>query len=186
MKKHAIFPIFAALLALCLFCLCAAPAFAQTPEERVLEARRAYAEAQEAIAQGRGEPLAKNEITLNATYMLPGSGQTNRKVELFFRTPETDENGRLKTPALYMARESFNVAARKFYREYLYDAAGEPLFCFARHDTYDQGTVERRYYYKNRQTVSAAPAGDGTEWLPRFDRIRALFQEYMALQGEDE
>ena len=178
MKRQTFSKIFTALFALCL----AAPAFAQTPEERVLEARRAYAEAQEAIAQGRGEPLAKNEITLNATYMMPGSGQTNRKVELFFRTPETDENGRLKTPALYMARESFNVAARKFYREYLYDAAGEPLFCFARHDTYDQGTVERRYYYKNRQTVSAAPAGDGKEWLPRFDRYKALLQDYMAVQ----
>ena len=114
--------------------------------------------------------------------MMPGSGQTNRKVELFFRTPEVDENGSLKTPALYMARESFNVAALKFYREYLYDAAGEPLFFFARHDTYDQGPMEARYYYKNRQTVSAAPAGDGAEWLPRFDRIRALFQEYMAAQ----
>ena len=174
----------AALLTLCLSAAPAVSAAAQTPDEYVREVSRAHAEAREAIARGKSEPQAKNEIILNATYMIAGAGQTLRKVELFFRPLDRDENGYAKPPVLYLVRESFNVAAREFYREYLYDAEGEPLFFFSRHDTFDQGKVEQRCYYRNRQTVSAAPEGDGAAHLPRFDRYKALVRDYMALQQE--
>lgn len=167
--------------------LCAAPALAQTPEQQdyIKQVRAAYAEAQATIAQGQGEPQAKNEATLQATYMRPGAGQTQHKVELFFRMVDTDEPGHVRRQ-LYLARESFNVAARTFHREYLYDNAGAPLFLHTRHDTYDKGRVEQRYYYRGGKVAAAEPeGGDGAAYLPQFERMKTLLQNAIALQSDD-
>ena len=172
--------------------LCAAPALAQqalqpSPEQDYIEQVRAvYNKAQDAIRQGQGEPQAKNEATLQATYMQPGAGQTQHKVELFFRMVDTDEPGRVRRQ-LYLARESFNVAARTFYREYLYDNAGAPLFFHTRYDSFDKGKVEQRYYYRGGEVAAAVPeGGDGMMHLPQFERMKTLLQSAIALQQGDD
>ncbi|MBQ6656359.1 MAG: hypothetical protein IJM64_03615 [Ottowia sp.] len=172
--------------------LCSASALAQqelrpSPEqEYIFQVRAVYAKAQDAIKQGQGEPQAKNEATLQATYMRPGAGQTQHKVELFFRMVPTEEPGHVRRQ-LYLARETFNVAARTFYREYLYDDAGAPLFFYTRHDSFDKGRVEQRYYYRSGKLVVAEPeGGDGATHLPQFERMKALLQSTLALQQGDE
>lgn len=176
----------AALLALS---LAATPALALQPspeQEYIFQVRAVYAKAQDAIKQGQGEPQAKNEATLQATYMRPGAGQTQHKVELFFRMVPTEEPGHVRRQ-LYLARETFNVAARTFYREYLYDDAGAPLFFYTRHDSFDKGRVEQRYYYRSGKLVVAEPeGGDGATHLPQFERMKALLQSTLALQQGDE
>lgn len=165
--------------------LCAAPALAQTPEQQgyIKQVRAVYNKAQDSIKQGKAEPQAKNEVTFKATYMQPGAGQTQHTVELFFRTPQVDEDGRTMPAQPYLARESFNVAARKFYREYLWGDAGEPLFFYSRHDTFDKGKVEQRYYYRGGEVAAAVPeGGDGMLHLPQFERMKALLHSVQALQ----
>ena len=182
-----------ATLSLCTAALAfAAGALAQqelqpSPEqEYTFQVEAVYAKAQEAILQGKAEPQAKNEATLHATYMQPGAGQTQHKVELFFRMVETDEPGHVRRQ-LYLARETFNVAARTFYREYLYDNAGAPLLFYTRHDTFDKGKVEQRYYYRSGKLVTAEPeGGDGAAPLPQFERMKALLQSAIALQQGDD
>ena len=176
----------AALLAA--FTMCAASALAQQPspeQDYIEQVRAVYNKAQDAIRQGQGEPQAKNEATLQATYMQPGAGQTQHKVELFFRMVDTDEPGHVRRQ-LYLARESFNVAALTFYREYLYDNAGAPLFLHTRHDTYDKGRVEQRYYYRGGKVAAAEPeGGDGAAYLPQSARMKTLLQSAIALQSDD-
>ena len=126
-------------------------------------------------------------LTLKATYMQPGAWQTQHTVEVFFRTPQVDENGRAVPAQPYLARETFNVAARTFLREYLWSNAGEPLFFFSRHDTFDKGKVEQRYYYRGGDVAAAVPeGGNGMDFLPQFERIKALLHSTQALQqGND-
>ena len=178
----------AALLALS---LAATPALAQelqpSPEqEYIKQVRAVYNQAQDSIKQGKAEPQAKNEASLQATYMQPGAGQTQHKVELFFRMVDTDEPGHVRRQ-LYLARESFNVAARTFYREYLYDDAGAPLFFYTRYDSFDKGKVEQRYYYRGSDVAAAVPeGGGGMDFLPQFERMKALLHSTLALQqGND-
>lgn len=172
----------AALLALS---LAAAPALALQPspeQEYIKQVRAVYNKAQDSIKQGKAEPQAKNEVTLKATYMQPGAGQTQHKVELFFRMVPTEEPGHVRRQ-LYLARESFNVAARTFHREYLYDNAGAPMFFYTRYDTFDKGRVEQRYYYRSGKLVVAVPeGGDGMLHLPQFERMKALLHSVQALQ----
>lgn len=178
----------AALLALS---LAGASALAQglqpSPEqEYIKQVRAVYNQAQDSIKQGQAEPQAKNEATLQATYMRPGAGQTQHKVELFFRMVPTEEPGRVRRQ-LYLARESFNVAARTFHREYLYDNAGAPLFFYTRYDSFDKGKVEQRYYYRDGDVVAAVPeGGNGLDFMPQFEHMKTLLQSAIALQqGSD-
>ncbi|MBQ9579007.1 MAG: hypothetical protein IJR28_05695 [Ottowia sp.] len=176
----------AALLALSLTC---APALALQPspeQEYIKQVRAVYNQAQDSIKQGQAESQAKNEATLQATYMRPGAGQTQHKVELFFRMVPTEEPGHVRRQ-LYLARESFNVAARTFHREYLYDNAGAPLFFYTRYDTFDKGRVEQRYYYRSGKLVVAVPEdGGGLDFMPQFERMKTLLQSTLALQQGDE
>ena len=177
----------AALLAALALCGASALALQPSPEqEYIMQVRAVYNKAQDAIKQGQGEPQAKNEATVQATYMQPGAGQTQHKVELFFRMVDTEEPGYVRRP-LYLARETFNVAARTFYREYLYDDAGAPLFFHTRYDSFDKGKVEQRYYYRGGEVAAAVPeGGNGMDFLPQFERMKTLLQSAIALQqGSD-
>lgn len=47
------------------------------------------------------------------------------------------------------ATQQFNVAARNYYDEYLFDANGQLIFCFRKYPDYDNSQYELRFYFKN-------------------------------------
>lgn len=55
-----------------------------------------------------------------------------------------EKNGKLK-----FATQKFNVAARDFYEEYLYDTDGQLIFCYRRYPEIDGSMNELRFYFKN-------------------------------------
>ena len=61
--------------------------------------------------------------------------------------------------SLVMVRRSYNVAAREFLEEYVYDEAGKPLFYFTRFEEFIEGLDDaskielRRYYDENGNII---------------------------------
>lgn len=176
-------------------------ASAQGKTEKVKAIRQAYAEAVEMTKID--EPHARTEMTMTLHRNLPGIGIQKRNVE-FFGCAEYGEEG--ASFSVRLVRVSYNVAARKYYEEYLYDENGEPLFCYMRYDGFFAETTtkeELRYYFDGRSLCSFlykakdADTGkeikrneipelfemfDGSDYadrLPEFDNYRRLFDMAM-------
>ncbi len=56
---------------------------------------------------------------------------------------------------LVFATQQFNVAARNYYDEYLFDKNGKLRFCYRRFPTYDGDTVELRFYFENGRLIKS-------------------------------
>lgn len=142
MKKSYCLP-FALLL---VFVLSAMPTQGQNSSDRVKEIRQAYAEAQEMTKID--EPLARTEMTVRLSRNVPGIGLQNRKIEYFGSTHEDEDYNMIYDVRLI--RISYNVAARSYYEEYLYDENGKPMFHYCKYDGFSADLVtkeEKRYYF---------------------------------------
>jgi hypothetical protein len=70
--------------------------------------------------------------------------------------------------SVYFITRSYNVAARKFYQEFLFDGPEcELLFFYQRNDALDGGADETRYYY-GKNGVHKAIKG-----IAEFDEVFA-------------
>ena len=122
---------------------------------KIKEIRQAYAKAVEMTQYD--EPLARTEMGITVHRNVPGIGLQNKKIE-FFGTDRIDESQDYKTVYdVRFIRISYNVAARKYYEEYLFDENGEAMFFFCKYDGYygENGSKEeKRYYYDNRDLIS--------------------------------
>lgn len=137
-------------------------------DDRIKVIRKAYSDA---IALPKIDVSeARSELKMNVHRNVPAIGVQDQKVEFFGTTHE--EEWRLIND-VRLVRVSYNVAARKFYEEYLFDEKGEPMFCFIQFDvaTGDRDLKgEKRYYFDKRAVCSfnfkAKDAGTGKEIAP--------------------
>ena len=112
--------------------------------------RAAYSAAKEKVelnSHAQEQNVPRSDMEIVSHYVIPGCGPTEEIIHYYFTL---DEDPVLGTPyyKLYFITTSYNVAARKYYQEFLFgEDDTDLLFFFQRNDAQDGGTDETRYYY---------------------------------------
>ena len=112
--------------------------------------RAAYSAAKEKIeanSHAQEQNVPRSDMEIVSHYVIPGCGPTEEIIHYYFTL---DEDPVLGTPCykLYFISTNYNVAARKFYQEFLFsEDESQLLFFFQSNDALDGGTDEMRYYY---------------------------------------
>ena len=147
--------------------------------------RAAYIAAKEQIelnnhAQEQNVPRSDMEIVSH--YVVPGCGPTEEVIHFYFTL---DEDPVLGTPyyKLYFISTSYNVAARKFYQEFLFSKDdSDLLFFFQSNDALDGGTDETRYYYGKsgiHKSIKGAAELDEVFAARKADDLKTAFTHLM-------
>ena len=143
--------------------------------------RAAYIAAKEQIdlnSHSREQNVPRSEMEIVSHYVIPGCGPTEEVIHYYFTLGEDPVLG---TPyyKLYFISTSYNVAARKFYQEFLFDEEGSDLqFFFQSNDALDGGTDETRYYYgKNgvHKSIQGTAELDEVFAARRADELKTAF-----------
>ena len=130
---------------------------AQSVMERLIEIRRAYAEANQMMLQAIEEPNLDNSMHIEMRRMFGGSGMQNYKIDYYsgdFSGEEPEFGVSVWSP--YFIRVKYNWGARVTVSEYLIDPRTSTLmFVFTKSDDnpldisdMGEGVYElRKYYY---------------------------------------
>ena len=122
-----------------ILCLCALGSV-QAQNAQVANIRKMYAEAKEIIANKKKAEIPPDETVVTSNYMAPGAGPI-KDVTHYFYSGEYDENLRNVYYTPYFITRSYNVGARDFYEEFLFDK-GSLVFYFSKSQN-----DETRYYF---------------------------------------
>lgn len=112
--------------------------------------RAAYSAAKEQVernSHAQEQDVPRSDMEIVSHYVIPGCGPTEEVIHYYFTLGEDPVLG---TPyyKIYFIFTSYNVAARKFYQEFLFgEEESDLLFFFQSNDALDGGTDETRYYY---------------------------------------
>jgi hypothetical protein len=143
--------------------------------------RATYSAAKEQVeinrhAQEQNVPRSDMEVISN--YVIPGCGPTEEIIHYYFRLDEDAELGTYVNKLFFITR-SYNVAARKFYQEFLFDDQdSELLFFFQSNDDFDGGIDEMRYYYSKhgmRQSIKGNAQMDEIFAARLADELKSAF-----------
>ena len=138
----------------CLLFAIGAQAQTGAAKKVVDEIREQYASAKQRIEYNNQSEETRNQMTVNLSHMVPGTGH-QEKVVTFYFTTYFDEGVGEYISKPYFITCNYNVAARKFYDEYLMDDKGNVVFAYLSGDSFDTsiGRDERRFYWKNDRLV---------------------------------
>ena len=122
-----------------LLCLCALNSV-QAQDAQVAKIRQMYAEAKSRMADKKKAKVPLDETVVTSNYMALGAGPV-KDVTHYFYSGEFDEDlgNVFYTP--YFITRSYNVGAREFYEEFLFDK-GSLVFYFSKSQN-----DETRYYW---------------------------------------
>ena len=122
-----------------LLCLCALNSV-QAQDAQVAKIRQMYTEAKSRMADKKKAKVPLDETVVTSNYMAPGAGPV-KDVTHYFYSGEFDEDlgNVFYTP--YFITRSYNVGAREFYEEFLFDKG-----CLAFYFSKSQND-ETRYYW---------------------------------------
>ena len=117
--------------------------------------RKKYTDVRNLIVLQKDEAQMQNNAILTLKHNVPGSGPQIVRYELFF-TPYSDnmEGGKMQHKLIFV-QSSYNIAARSFYEEFLYDESGNPIFIYT-HEPDWEGKIDfldRRMYYQNNELL---------------------------------
>ena len=160
----------------------AMPMFAQeVTDAEIVAIRATYRDAKEQVElNGLAEEqnVPRNDIEVISHYVIPGCGPTKEVIRYYFTLNEEPEEG-ANLYKLFFITRSYNVAARKFYQEFLFDGQEvELLFFFQSNDNLEGSTDETRYYYANhgtRQSVKGYATMDETFASRLADELKSAF-----------
>ena len=112
----------------------------QAQDAQVANIRKKYAEAKEIMANKKRAEVPPDETVVTSNYMAPGGGPT-KDVTHYYYSGEYDENlgNVFYTP--YFITRKYNVGAREYYEEFLFDK-GDLIFYFSKSEN-----EETRYYW---------------------------------------
>lgn len=112
----------------------------QAQNAQVAKIRKMYAQAKETMAQKKAAELPPDETVVTSNYMAAGAGPV-KDVTHYFYTGDFDENlgNQYYTP--YFITRKYNVGAREYYEEFLFDK-GSLVFYFNKGQN-----DETRYYW---------------------------------------
>lgn len=149
---------------LCLTASLAMPIHAQeVTQDEIASIRAAYSAAKEQMelnSQADELSVPRSDMEIVSHYVIPGSGPTEDVIHYYFTIDEDPETG-LYIYKPYLVTRSFNIAARKFYQEYLIDKESRLLFFFQSNDAFEGGIAETHFYY-GKHGVHKAVKGDAT------------------------
>ena len=112
----------------------------QAQDAQVANIRKMYAEAKEVMANKNKAELPLDETVVTSNYMAPGAGPI-KDVTHYYYSGEFDENlGNVYYTPYFITRK-YNVGAREYYEEFLFDKGGL-VFYFNKSQN-----DETRYYW---------------------------------------
>ena len=112
----------------------------QAQDAQVANIRKMYAEAKEVMANKKKAELPLDETVVTSNYMAPGAGPI-KDVTHYYYSGEFDENlGNVYYTPYFITRK-YNVGAREYYEEFLFDKGGL-VFYFNKSQN-----DETRYYW---------------------------------------
>ena len=142
------------LIIVCLLFAIGAQAQTGAAKKTVDEIREQYTSAKQRIEYNNQSEETRNQMTVNLSHMVPGTGH-QEKVVTFYFTTYFDEGVGEYISKPYFITATYNVAARKHYDEYLIDDKGHVVFAYLSGDSFDTsiGRDESRFYWKNDRLV---------------------------------
>ena len=147
--------------------------------------RAAYSTAKEKIefnSHAQEQNVPRSDMEIVSHYVIPGCGPTEEIIHYYFTL---DEDPVLGTPyyKLYFISTSYNVAARKFYQEFLFsEDESQLLLFFQRNDALDGGTDETRYYYGKQgvhKSINGTAELDEVFAARKADELKTAFTHLM-------
>ena len=115
-----------------------------TAKKEVADIRKQYAEAKqemEALDKKERQGLPSNKTVFSSSYNEAGIGPA-KEVITYYDKVASDEESEMSFHRPFFITRKFNVAAKEFYQEFLYDKAGNLKFFFEKNPD-----GETRYYY---------------------------------------
>lgn len=142
------------LIIVCLLFAIGTQAQTGAAKKTVDEIREQYTSAKQRIEYNNQSEETRNQMTVNLSHMVPGTGH-QEKVVTFYFTTYFDEGVGEYISKPYFITATYNVAARKHYDEYLIDDKGHVVFAYLSGDSFDTsiGRDESRFYWKNDRLV---------------------------------
>ena len=131
-----------------LFCTAALQA-QKSPQvrARVAEISKMYAAAHDAMAQNGQSGEIRSDTEITARYVVPGTEATRETVHYYYELQNDGEAG-VAFYQPYFVTRCYNVAARKFYQEFLFDTERRELvFAYESGENFEGGTDEVRCYW---------------------------------------
>ena len=126
--------------------------------------RAAYSAAKERVelnSHAQEQNVPRSDMEIVSHYVIPGCGPTEEVIHYYFTL---DEDPVLGTPyyKLYFISTTYNVAARKFYQEFLFgEDESDLLFFFQSNDAFEGDIAETRIYF-GKHGVHKSVKGDAT------------------------
>ena len=112
----------------------------QAQSAQLADIRKKYAEAKEIMANKKKAEVPPDETVVTSNYMAPGAGPI-KDVTHYFYSGEFDENlGNVYYTPYFITRK-YNVGAREYYEEFLFDK-GNLVFYYIKSQN-----DETRYYW---------------------------------------
>ena len=147
------------LMAMLMMTLTAGAQSSPEAKARVAEIRKMYAAAKEDISNSQKmvkERQPGNETVVNSNYMLPGTGPGKCVTHYYYKLNYEEELDRyFFTP--YFITNSYNVAAHKYYQEFLFDKEGDLVFYYERNN--QSGKDEETRFYFGTEAQGAKDDG---------------------------
>ena len=152
----------------------------EVTDAEILAIRTAYRDAKQLVelnSHAQEQSVPRNDMEVVSHYVIPGCGPTEEVIHYYFTLEENSETDYYVNRP-YLITRSYNVAARKFYEEFLFDKDETLLFFFQTNDALDGGTDETRYYYgKNgiHQSIKGHAEIDETFAARLADDLKTAF-----------
>ena len=127
---------------------------------RVAEIRKMYADAKDLVEKNGKDNTPRSDTEIVSQYVVPGTGPTKEVIHYYY---ELQSDGELGVPFYqpYLITRKYNVAAREFYQEFLYDKERHELvFAFLQEKMPNGTTNETRYYWGDSGMVHEAVKGE--------------------------
>ena len=129
--------------------------------ERVSEIRKMYSEAKTMSSENVKHDETRNDLEISVRQNVPGIGYQKMSIRMYYQPGEFDNDRGVADYYPYLITAKYNVAARDFYEEYLYDMTEHELvFVFRKFTDVDGTPTEVRYYWgKDGKIVHKALKG---------------------------
>ncbi len=149
-------------LIISLFVIVVAFSTAMAQKRTVEQIRKVYNETVAAAAKANEYESMLNCVTINRREMMHGIGWQEGKVEIYYAREEYDPDihgDKMDNSHPVLIRESYNVAARTYYREFLYDKDGLMFCMFKDGDNNANEPAEKRFYFNGKYLIKSIPSG---------------------------
>lgn len=140
------------------------PAYAVKPQQKattdqiIANIRKKYAQVKQRQDSKKKAELPPDETVITSNYMAAGAGPVKDVTRYYYDGDFDEDLGREDYKVYFMVRK-YNVGAKGFYQEFLYDDDGSLIFFFEKSDT-----NETRYYWSKdglaKEDIKGEPLTD--------------------------